>query len=274
MKLSDFAINKIIPFITGDNNLSIYRKGQDLVNLFNEYGFRDIYDYQNGGLPKLSSNASRNPSRKEYAEDRFKKLSEQGLWRGVLETVINTSECKELCISEIEEIISPENYCVQESGGKYIISGGRIVKNQEIKNDVSFIHNQDMILMELNKAQVSISLAMAWFTNQTLADKLKEKQMQGVKVEIIIYNDGINTKHGANLDGLDVIKTRGQRGGIMHNKFCVIDNQIVLQGSYNWSSNAEYKNDETVQISEDPKLATKFSVEFRNLKKTLNTSDK
>ena len=159
------------------------------------------------------------------------------------------------------EIFSPDT-----NDGKYVVLGGRIVKKQEIENNVSFLHIQDLILAELDKAQVSISLAMAWFTNQVLADKLKEKQEQGIKIDIIIYDDGVNKKNGVNLDGLEVLKVRGQRGGIMHNKFCVIDNQVVLQGSYNWSSNAEYKNDETIQVSEDPKLATKFSVEFRNLK--------
>lgn len=53
----------------------------------------------------------------------------------------------------------------------------------------------------------------------------------------------------------------------MHDKFCVIDNQVVLHGSYNWSKNAECKNDETLQITEDTKLATKFSVQFMKLRK-------
>lgn len=53
----------------------------------------------------------------------------------------------------------------------------------------------------------------------------------------------------------------------MHNKFCVIDNQIVITGSYNWSDNAEYKNDENISIQVDPKQATKYSVKFRELRK-------
>ncbi len=58
---------------------------------------------------------------------------------------------------------------------------------------------------------------------------------------------------------------RGRRGGLMHNKFCVIDNQVVITGSYNWSTNAEFKNDENVSIQLDPEQATKYSVEFRKL---------
>lgn len=266
MKLSDYAINAITPFVTGDNKLSVYRRGSDLVNLFNKFGFRDVYDYNNGGLPLLSDKAFRHPSRTEYVKDRLHKISGKKSLRSAIEEVMNTSENKEECIKEIANIINPEGYTIEEVEGNFIIIGGRVINREDVKNEVSFIHNQNLILAELDKAQVSISLAMAWFTNDTLANKLKEKQKQGIRVEIVIFDDGVNAKHGVDLTGLDVIKVRGKRGGIMHNKFCVIDNQIVLHGSYNWSCNAEYKNDETVQVSEDPKLATKFSVEFRELR--------
>ena len=41
-------------------------------------------------------------------------------------------------------------------------------------------------------------------------------------------------------------RLRGQHGGIMHDKLCIIDNQVVLTGSYNWSDNAENRNVENV----------------------------
>ncbi|TAE00475.1 MAG: hypothetical protein EAZ97_05805 [Bacteroidetes bacterium] len=42
----------------------------------------------------------------------------------------------------------------------------------------------------------------------------------------------------------------------MHNKFCVIDSDIVLTGSYNWTNQAQ-RNDEniTVQNAADPQKA-------------------
>lgn len=267
MELSDFAIKNLVQFVTGDNKLSVYRKGSDLVDLFQNFGFRDTYEFNNGGLPKLSDKAFRNPSRSEYTEDRLRRLSGSDSLRFVLEDVLNSSNNKDECVTEMLKIIGPEKYAIEEIEGRQTIIGGRVIKNQEIKNDVAFLHNQKLILAELDKAQVSISLAMAWFTNDVLANKLKEKQGQGVQVKIVIFDDGVNERHGADLTDLDVVKVRGKRGGLMHNKFCVIDNQVVLHGSYNWSNNAEYKNDETVQVSEDPKLATKFSVEFRELRK-------
>lgn len=46
-----------------------------------------------------------------------------------------------------------------------------------------------------------------------------------------------------------------------------IDNQIVINLSYNWSKQAETKNDETVVVHEDKELASKFSIEFKKLSK-------
>lgn len=62
------------------------------------------------------------------------------------------------------------------------------------------------------------------------------------------------------------MKIRSQRGGIMHDKFCIIDNQVVITGSYNWSDNAEFRNEENIAVLENAKLATEYSVKFRELK--------
>jgi hypothetical protein len=51
----------------------------------------------------------------------------------------------------------------------------------------------------------------------------------------------------------------------MHNKFCVIDEQTVINGSYNWTNKAEY-NYESITIIHDKELAFQFVDEFRAIK--------
>jgi len=51
----------------------------------------------------------------------------------------------------------------------------------------------------------------------------------------------------------------------MHHKVIIIDNQIVITGSYNFSNNAEYENDENILIIHDPKIADLFYDEYLNL---------
>ncbi|NLL27457.1 MAG: phosphatidylserine synthase, partial [Bacteroidales bacterium] len=73
--------------------------------------------------------------------------------------------------------------------------------------------------------------------------------------------------------GVDITKfhnhyfLKGTRGGTMHHKFCVIDNQVVITGSYNWSNNAEFKNDENVTVEYNPEQATSYSLEYKRLTK-------
>ena len=82
---------------------------------------------------------------------------------------------------------------------------------------------------------------------------------------MVYYADNTNCKFGVNLDNIPYMSIRGTRGGIMHNKFCVIDNQKVITGSYNWSEKAENKNDENASVVYDNDIASNYSVEFRRL---------
>ena len=109
---------------------------------------------------------------------------------------------------------------------------------------------------------------MAWFTNETLFSKLIEKQEQGLDVQLLIFDDGVNRKHGVDFNRLNCTHLkRGLRGGLMHDKFCIIDNQIVITGSYNWTNNAEHRNDENISTAKDPEQATRYSIEFIKLKR-------
>lgn len=147
-----------------------------------------------------------------------------------------------------------------------------VVDNSEaVRNEAHFKDIQDKIINALNGARVSIVVAMSWFTNDTLLEKLVQKQNEGVDVKVAIYDDGINKTHGVDLSRLKTVyKVKAERGGIMHNKFCVIDNQLVITGSYNWTNNAETHNDENVTVQYDPKSATEYSVKFNELIKHFN----
>ncbi len=263
MKISNASKNVLSVYIVGDEQPWLYRSGSDLVTYFNKLGYRDdIYDK---GLPKLN-NSSLNTSRKQYSKDRLLKIKEEESFKGIIEDLINQSHDKELASSLINKEINQDNCSAILLNGEYVLIGIESSSSYNVSNEVSFNDIQDKILNALDNAKVSIIVAMAWFTNNTLADKLLQKQNEGVDVELVIYNDGVNAKHGVDLSGLKHTKIRGTRGGLMHNKFCVIDNQIFITGSYNWSVNAEAKNDENITIARDPETATKYSVEFRRLK--------
>lgn len=107
------------------------------------------------------------------------------------------------------------------------------------------------IIEELNKAINTIYVCVAWFTDEELRDVLLAKQQSGVDVRMITYRDGVNHKYGVDFKGVPHIERRADRGGIMHRKYCIIDDHVTIFGSYNWTDNASERNDENIQIIQD-----------------------
>ncbi|MFP3728011.1 phospholipase D-like domain-containing protein [Priestia filamentosa] len=61
------------------------------------------------------------------------------------------------------------------------------------------------------------------------------------------------------------VKMRGDYlSNRMHDKFCIVDLEFVMYGSYNWSKNAR-NNDETLATALDRDLVKKFADEFQRL---------
>lgn len=143
---------------------------------------------------------------------------------------------------------------------------GTISYKIEASDQAHFENIQNRILEQLDKAQFSIIVVMAWFTNDVLFQKLLEKQNQGVCVKLIVFDDGINKKNGVDFEQIkDHHLVKALRGGKMHNKYCIIDNDTVITGSYNWTTAAETKNDENITIhcicSDGSNLVKKYILE-------------
>lgn len=134
-----------------------------------------------------------------------------------------------------------------------------------------FTNIRGQILDSLDTASQEISIAMYWFTNHQLFDKLCEKVLEGKKVELIIHNDFINNRN-TGLNFQRFIDVGGQfyfsdSENPMHNKFCIIDDTILINGSYNWTYFAERKNSENILIiKEEPDTILAFKKEFSKLK--------
>ena len=103
-------------------------------------------------------------------------------------------------------------------------------------NEAYFAGIENRILAVLDTACASIDVCVApWFTNPRLCDKLKGKIAEGVEVRVIIYHDEVNQSKCVDLTGINQKELRGERGGMLHDKFCVIDNVHTICGLYNWT---------------------------------------
>ena len=129
---------------------------------------------------------------------------------------------------------------------------------------------QNVIQKELFNAKQSIKIVVAWFTNDLLFQPLVLKQGAGVQVEIILNRDEINCSNENNVNFDELVNAGGivrwnDTKQLMHDKFCIIDDSIVIYGSYNWTNKAEY-NEESITVSKNETETIKFYLDkFKNL---------
>ena len=58
----------------------------------------------------------------------------------------------------------------------------------------------------------------------------------------------------------------------MHHKFVVIDNEMLVNGSFNWTTQAVVGNFENVLITNNPSIVKPYEEEFKRLWTELNPS--
>jgi hypothetical protein len=138
-----------------------------------------------------------------------------------------------------------------------------------MQTETHFEDIQSRIIDKLHSAEENIRVAVAWFTDKEIIKQLEEISLRGVKIEIIIADNEHN--RGVDFTSLTdkgvVVHFYPTKGyGVMHHKFCIIDEKFLINGSYNWTVNARTNNGENIQISSDQESIEKFKVEFNELK--------
>jgi|25_taG_2_1085351.scaffolds.fasta_scaffold00464_17 hypothetical protein len=132
-------------------------------------------------------------------------------------------------------------------------------------SEVFFSGIREKIIENLQESNKNVKIAVAWFTDRKLLKAIENLLDNDIQVDLIIFNDHINKKdlyENIYYKGAKIFLSRS----LMHNKFCIIDNHTILNGSYNWTSNAS-TNKENIQITrENIPLAKKFEREFEELK--------
>ena len=131
---------------------------------------------------------------------------------------------------------------------------------------------QNAIQIELFSAKESIKIAVAWFTNELLLHPLVLKLQTGVSVEIILNDDNINKGGESSLDFTSFLEAGGvlrwnTSKQLLHEKFCIIDDRIVISGSYNWTNKAEYNDEVETFYFDEQETCGFFNSQFLKLQR-------
>lgn len=141
--------------------------------------------------------------------------------------------------------------------------------NEEyIEHDVFFDEIKGTIIQGIRNAKYTIWVAVAWFTDNEILEELILRKRAGVNIRIITSDEQSNKylmeKLENNFEIMKVPLKGDYLSNRLHDKFCIIDFEFVMHGSYNWSKNAR-GNDETLATALDRDFVRKFADEFMRL---------
>ncbi len=124
------------------------------------------------------------------------------------------------------------------------------------------------ILDVLNSAQTSIYFMAFSFTRADFSSALIEKAGAGVTVQGVFETRQIAAGADAAWNALTQANVDVRQDGNkynLHSKVFIVDEQIVVMGSYNFSKNAEDSNDENVLILHSPEIAAAYFQEWQRV---------
>jgi len=120
----------------------------------------------------------------------------------------------------------------------------------------------------LNEAQESIYFMAFSFTTDEFGEAIRVQAENGLTVAGVMEEEQVKSNVGTEYDffkqaGLDVLIDGNE--GQMHHKTMIVDGEIVITGSYNFSRSAETRNDENLVIFHNEQIAEVFLKEFQRV---------
>jgi hypothetical protein len=125
------------------------------------------------------------------------------------------------------------------------------------------------IISEISRATSTIDIAIYSFTADEIRDALIAAKNRGVVIRIVAdaSQAGGQGSEIATLEGLgfNLKRIAGISGGIMHDKYMIIDGKTLFTGSYNWSLSAEDSNFENAIFIQGSPVIQSYVADFNKI---------
>lgn len=150
-------------------------------------------------------------------------------------------------------------------------------EGDKVKNPIIYLNNKKIenyfcpeddcekqVRKQIKNAKKSIYFLTFSFTSEPIADELLFKENVDIKGVFEARGSGGFSQFQRLRDfGLDVKKDKNK--AMMHHKTFIIDNEIVITGSYNPTESGNIRNDENLIIIHDKEIAKKYLEEFEKI---------
>jgi phosphatidylserine/phosphatidylglycerophosphate/cardiolipin synthase-like enzyme len=123
----------------------------------------------------------------------------------------------------------------------------------------------ETVVREIEAAQSSILIQAFSFTSVPIAKAVVEAYKRGVHVEVILDRSQKTEKYSMAdyLHNSLVPLLIDSEHAIAHNKIMIIDGQVVITGSFNFTNQAEHSNAENLLVIRDKILADQYTVNWK-----------
>lgn len=113
----------------------------------------------------------------------------------------------------------------------------------------------------------SLKICVFTISDDRISEAIIKTFRKGIEIKLLTDNEKLYDK-GADIMELAAkgVPTRvDMTHNHMHHKFAIIDNEVVLTGSYNWTRSAANYNHENVLITNDKATVQAYCQEFDKL---------
>ena len=124
----------------------------------------------------------------------------------------------------------------------------------------------DMIEKLIAAANDSVYMLAYSFASRDIAERLQAADKDGLDVVVICEDSKAYTDGGGQCGPLSeaglAVYVDGYPDTLMHEKVIILDNSVVIAGSYNFTRSADKRNDEQVLVIQSSDIASQFLSEF------------
>jgi phosphatidylserine/phosphatidylglycerophosphate/cardiolipin synthase-like enzyme len=122
------------------------------------------------------------------------------------------------------------------------------------------------IVHAIDRSEQEVLVQAYGFTHNAIAQALVRAHQRGVKVRVLM--DQKTQKSNSFvidvLQAADIAVRQDGKHAIAHNKVMVIDQEVVITGSFNFTNSAATRNAENFLILKSSDLATQYRLQWQN----------
>ncbi|MBV7339966.1 hypothetical protein KFU94_69510 [Chloroflexi bacterium TSY] len=216
--------------------------------------------------------------------NKFIVIDQKTLWVGSMNFTSNGVYCNDNNVVRIESSELAANYVVEMNemydersfgpkspantpNEKLTIAGIQVENYFSPEKEMELVN---VIARTVVRAQEEILFMAFSFTNEEIGEAMLGRADAGVQIRGLFESAGSSTESSyypimsaAGLDNVQVYQDANPY--IMHHKVIIVDRETVVFGSFNFSANANRKNDENIIIIHHEAFAQEFVDEFERL---------